>query len=95
MPSSQAGEPALPYAADMPVYRLAETCIEALPDTDFAACGIKERGDLQRLLRANVGVVAPDVLVIAEEFGEWEESKRRIDLLGGLSAIAKHGNDFA
>jgi len=66
----------------MPVYRLAETCIEALPDTDFAACGIKERGDLQRLLRANVGVVAPDVLVIAEEFGEWEESKRRIDLLG-------------
>jgi hypothetical protein len=27
-------------------------------------------------------VVAPDVLVISEEFGEWEDSKRRIDLLG-------------
>jgi hypothetical protein len=24
---------------------------------------------------------APDVLVIAEEFGDWEDSRRRIDLL--------------
>jgi hypothetical protein len=43
---------------------------------------VKERADLQRLLKANIGVVAPDVLVIDEEFGEWEDSKRRIDLLG-------------
>ena len=27
-------------------------------------------------------VIAPDVLVISEEFGGWEDSKRRIDLLG-------------
>jgi hypothetical protein len=27
-------------------------------------------------------VISPDTLVIAEEFGEWEESRRRIDLLG-------------
>jgi hypothetical protein len=27
-------------------------------------------------------VIAPDTLVIAEEFGEWDESRRRIDLLG-------------
>lgn len=27
-------------------------------------------------------VISPDTLVISEEFGEWEESKRRIDLLG-------------
>jgi hypothetical protein len=66
----------------MPVYHLAQTEIRPLPETDFAACGLKERVDIQRLLRANVSVVAPDVLVIAEEFGEWDESKRRIDLLG-------------
>ena len=29
-----------------------------------------------------VEVIAPDTLVIAEEFGEWEDSRRRIDLLG-------------
>jgi len=63
--------------------------IEALPHTTFEARGIKERSDLQRLLRANIGVVTdpdsphePSVLIIAEEFAEWEDSKRRIDLLG-------------
>lgn len=38
--------------------------------------------DLQRLLRQRIDVIAPDTLVIAEEFCEWDESKRRIDLLG-------------
>ena len=27
-------------------------------------------------------MISPETLVIAEEFGEWEDSKRRIDLLG-------------
>ena len=66
----------------MPVYRITPELIEALPETSFPQRGIKERADLQRLLRANIGVVAPDVLVISEEFAEWEDSKRRIDLLG-------------
>jgi hypothetical protein len=34
------------------------------------------------LLRSNVEVVSPDTLVVAEEFGDWEDSRRRIDLLG-------------
>jgi hypothetical protein len=51
-------------------------------ETSFSAAGIRERADLQRLLRANVAVISPDTLVIAEEFGEWEDSRRRIDLLG-------------
>lgn len=66
----------------MPVYKITPDRIDALPSTSFAERGIKERADLQRLLRANIAVVAPDVLVIAEEFGEWDDSKRRIDLLG-------------
>ncbi len=66
----------------MPVYRFTPTAIVPLPHTTYAAQGVRERADLQRLLRANVAVVAPDVLVIAEEFGEWDDSKRRIDLLG-------------
>ena len=43
--------------------------------------GLHERRDLQRLLRENVEVIAPETLVIAEEFGDWEDSRRRIDLL--------------
>ena len=38
--------------------------------------------DLQRLLRDQVTEVSPDTLVIAEEFSEWTDSRRRIDLLG-------------
>lgn len=66
----------------MPVYRLTKDAILELPKTTYADRGITERGDLQRLLKINIGVVAPDVLVISEEFGEWDDSKRRIDLLG-------------
>lgn len=65
----------------MPLYRLNSDSIEELPEATFAQLGIYERADLQRLLKANVAVVAPDVLVISEEFSEWEDSKRRIDLL--------------
>jgi len=34
------------------------------------------------LLRRQIEIISPNTLVIAEEFGEWEDSKRRIDLLG-------------
>ncbi len=66
----------------MPVFRLTKSSIEPLAEATLAGQGVKERADLQRLLKANIAVVAPDVLVIAEEFAEWEESRRRIDLLG-------------
>ena len=45
---------------------------------EFSELGLKERGDLQRLLRAHPAALGEELLVIAEEFGEWEDSKRRI-----------------
>lgn len=65
----------------MPIYRLTKDAIQPLTPATFAQQGVKERGDLQRLLRADISVVADDVLVIAEEFSEWEDSRCRIDLL--------------
>jgi hypothetical protein len=65
----------------MPVFRLTDRSIEALPPTSFMERGVRERTDLQRLLKANIAVVADGVLIIAEEFAEWDDSKRRIDLL--------------
>jgi hypothetical protein len=66
----------------MPIYEITPTAIRKLGETTFSAAGIRERADLQRLLRSNVDVISPDTLVVAEEFGEWEDSRRRIDLLG-------------
>ena len=66
----------------MPIYEFASDKIHRLQKTTFDQAKLQERRDLQRLLRANISVVAPDTLVIAEEFGDWDESRRRIDLLG-------------
>ncbi|MFT5603433.1 MAG: hypothetical protein ACI9G5_000384 [Paracoccaceae bacterium] len=65
----------------MPLYKITDTSLNALESTTFQRENLWERRDLQRLLRANIDAIAPGVLVIAEEFGEWDESGRRIDLL--------------
>jgi RecB family endonuclease NucS len=64
------------------LYELTKDAITALDQTTFATQDINERLDIQRLLRQHIEVIAPDTLVIAEEFCEWDESKRRVDLLG-------------
>ena len=66
----------------MPIYEITADKLRKIDETSFAEVGIKERNDLQRLLRSQIEVISPDTLIIAEEFGEWQESKRRIDLLG-------------
>jgi hypothetical protein len=66
----------------MPLYTMTNSAITPVAETTFGAAGIRERADMQRLLRENVAMVAPETLVIAEEFGSWDASYRRIDLLG-------------
>jgi RecB family endonuclease NucS len=72
----------------MPIYEFETNSISRLPETTFSSAGVYGRLDLQRLLRAHIEVIAPDTLVIGEEFGDWEDVRRRIDLL----AIDKTGN---
>ena len=55
----------------MAIFRIQENKLAPIPQTTFAASGIKERADLQRMLRDQIEVIAPDTLVIAEEFGSW------------------------
>ena len=50
----------------------------AIPPTDFATERIWERRDLQRILRDNITAIDDNLLVIAEEFGDFEGSDRRI-----------------
>jgi len=65
----------------MAIFRITESSIDKLNETTFAQEKLLERRDLQRLIKADVSVLSPDLMVIAEEFGEWEDSNRRIDLL--------------
>ena len=41
----------------------------------------REREDLQRLLKNSIAIVGDDLFLLAEEFSQWEDSKRRVDLL--------------
>ena len=50
--------------------------------TSFGEEGVLERADLQRMLRDQPEVLEEGLLIISEEFGNWQDSNRRIDLLG-------------
>ena len=66
----------------MAIYHLTADRFQELPSTTFGESGVRERSDIQRILRDQIDIISPDTLVICEEFGEWEYSRRRIDLLG-------------
>lgn len=66
----------------MPIYTLKDKKIDEVKRTQFVIEGIQERIDLQSALRDNITVISPNTLIISEEFSEWTEGARRIDLLG-------------
>lgn len=66
----------------MAIYKILNDELLPLSATSFAKESIKERDDLQRLLKKKIDVISPATLVISEEFSEWDGSNRRIDLLG-------------
>ena len=49
--------------------------------TTFVDAEILERSHLQQAIKNNISVIAPDCLVIAEEYSDWDGSRKRIDLL--------------
>jgi len=65
----------------MAIYEVTDDAINPITPTTFREAQIQERSDLQRLLRDRIAVIAPGCLVLAEEFGDWDDSRRRIDLL--------------
>lgn len=65
----------------MPIFELTKNSLVPVATTTFAAEHIRERYDLQRLLRDNIEAIAPEIFVLDEEYGEWTDAKRRIDLL--------------
>ncbi len=66
----------------MAIYEFSDEGLTKLDETSLVIENIKERDDLQRVLRDKIETIYPGTLVISEEFGQWEDSSRRIDLLG-------------
>jgi hypothetical protein len=69
------------YNRAMPLFDLTSGALEQLDPTTFAAEGILERRDLQAAIKGNISLLGDDLLVVAEEFGSFQDAHRRIDLL--------------
>lgn len=72
----------------MAIYSFNGNVLQKVEITSFNTEGILERKHLQAAIKHQIDVIAPDCLVISEEFSEWSGSQRRIDLL----AVDKEGN---
>lgn len=66
----------------MGIFNISNQGIHEISKTNFQKSQILERAHLQNYLRDKIEIIYADTLIIAEEFSEWEESKKRIDLLG-------------
>ena len=64
----------------MPLYRWNADNLEPVTPTTFEGEGIQE-ADLQRLVRDQPDVLEEGLFIISEEFGDWRDSYRSIDLL--------------
>ncbi len=72
----------------MAIYSFSNNSLQKVETTTFNSEGILERQHLQAAIKQQIEVIAPNCIVISEEFSEWSGSQRRIDLL----AIDKEGN---
>ena len=68
----------------MAIYKMVgdKAKLAKVTSTSFGEEGVLERADLQRILRDQPEVLEEGLLIISEEFGNWQDSNRRIDLLG-------------
>ncbi|MBK6940301.1 MAG: DUF4268 domain-containing protein [Planctomycetes bacterium] len=65
----------------MVLYQIEGAGLRRLDPSSFVTLGVLERNELQPLFRDRIDVLLPDAMVITEEFSDWEDSRRRIDLL--------------
>jgi hypothetical protein len=65
----------------MPIFEVRENGLAAVGATSFQTENLHERRDIQRLLRESIECLEEGIMVLAEEFSDWQDSSRRIDLL--------------
>jgi RecB family endonuclease NucS len=65
----------------MALFRLSANTLDRVATTTFAAEALRERDDLQRLIKQHIDVLGDDLLIVAEEYALFEDARRRVDLL--------------
>lgn len=65
----------------MPLYTFDHSSLNEVPKGTFEKQGVLERKHLQVAIRDHPAVLGEDLLILAEEFAQWEDTDRRIDLL--------------
>ncbi|WP_164155265.1 DUF4268 domain-containing protein [Sandarakinorhabdus rubra] len=65
----------------MPIYEVRQDSLTPVSATSFETERLSERGDIQRLLKDRIECLEDGLMVLAEEFSDWQDSSRRIDLL--------------
>ncbi len=65
----------------MPLWKRTDRCLTQVEPRTFESVGMWERRDLQPLLRRSPQAIELGLTIVSEEYGGWEDSKRRIDLL--------------
>jgi hypothetical protein len=75
------GSPSPRWETKVALFRMDADKLIEQKSTSFKDLNLRERGDIQRLLRSQPEALGEELLIISEEFGNWEDSRRRIDLL--------------
>jgi hypothetical protein len=65
----------------MAIYKLTNEKLTRLPPTSFEREGIGEVQGLQKSIINSIDAIEESLFVLCNEFGDWEDSKRRIDIL--------------
>lgn len=65
----------------MPIYKIEGQKIVELEQTTFSKERIDEARDMQKIIINSIDIVERNLFVLSSEFGDWEDSKRRIDIL--------------
>lgn len=67
----------------MALFELTDDGLKPIAQKTFATLGLLERTHIQRALRNHIAAITPGIktMVLAEEFGDWVDVNRRIDLL--------------
>jgi len=65
----------------MAIYKREGHRISKLVETTFLNENIDETHDLQKFIINSIEAIDKDLFVLSSEFGDWEDSRRRIDIL--------------
>jgi RecB family endonuclease NucS len=65
----------------MTLFTINQNKLEPVSETSYANEAILERKHLQSLLKQNIAPLGDDLMVLCDEFSNWQDSSRRIDIL--------------